>query len=150
MRRLLTTSLCILSLSLIAPVTASASDDQLCKTYGKIGGAMTDFMLPLTVRELVNMMSGKDPAKMSEMTQAFIGSLDGDDFTAIGSLSTADQGIFGEAAGQVAMGLLLSGQATTGDDVTRQMVSSCSRIGARNIIANQRRATAATEANMGQ
>lgn len=151
MRRLLSTSLCVLSLSLIAPFTASANDNEnLCPVYGKFGGATADFMLPLKVQDLVDMISGKNDDLAQSLGLSIIGTMSANEIAAFTTLPNSEAELLGGAAGMVAIELLMSGQATSGADVRRAMERSCNQVGIRAILANQKLSDDATQANMGK
>jgi hypothetical protein len=140
------------SMALIFVSTTASADenDTLCSMYSKTGGAMSEFMLPLTVQDFINMINGSDQGLMNDMVKAMTDAWSGSDMVALSKLNTEDAEIIGEAAGQVAIELLMTGQASTKTEVTQFMNKSCMTVGAKNIIRNQRKSRAATAAIMGQ
>lgn len=139
-----------LCLSFSTPVFAAESDNATsCKMYSKIAGTMVDFMLPLTMQDFVNMMNGKDPKLLGQMTSGLLSGLDAEDVSTMISLGS-DAEIAGQAAGDVAMRMLMSGQATSSSQVQRAMKSNCEEIGFDQIIANQKRANRATAGNFSE
>ena len=149
MKKLLT-SLVGATCALAMSSNAYANDDALCSLYSKTGGATVEFMLPLTMQQFVDMMAGKEPALMNQMTMKLLGEFNSDDLAALATVNQQDAEVIGEAAGMVAVELLMSGQATTKSDIVSVMNSGCNAIGAQTIINNQKAARNATQANMGQ
>ncbi len=148
--RLAAITLALFSLSFASPVYASDNADKAnCEVYSKIGGVMVEFMLPLTMQEFVDMMTGKEPKLMEDMTSALIKGLDGDSLSTM--LRLGDESHFvGEAAGEVGVGLLMEGRASSAADVRRIMMNDCQEIGFRRIIDNQKAASALTSRNIVQ
>lgn len=135
----------------LLPSTAYAVDDvKTCKIYGKIGGAITDFMLPLTMQDLVNILTGKDPKLATEMTSVIIYALDKAEYVVMGDIGEEKAGLMGEAAGQVAIELLMSGRASSGAEIVTIMEDTCLSVGFDAIVDNQRDARASLSKNMGQ
>lgn len=135
-----------LCLSFSTPAFA-ADNEKSCKMYSKIAGTMVDFMLPLTMQDFVNMMNGKDPKLLGQMTSGLLAGLDADDISTMVSLGSEAE-IAGQAAGDVAMRMLMSGQATSSSEVQRIMRADCEDIGFNQIIANQKKANRATAGNL--
>jgi len=139
-----------LCLSFSTPAFAADTDNEAsCKMYSKIAGTMVDFMLPLTMQDFVNMMNGKDPKLLGEMTSGLLSGLDADDIATMVSLGS-DAQIAGQAAGDVAMRMLMSGQATSSSEVQSAMRANCNEIGFDKIVANQKRANRATAGNFSE
>jgi len=136
------------ALSFSSPTFAADVDDAAgCKMYGQIAGVMVDFMLPLTMQDFVNMMSGKDPETLAKMSSGLISGLDGDDIKTMMALG-GDAQIAGQAAGDVAVKTLMSGEATSSSEVKSIMESHCNEIGFDQILANQKRANQASAGNI--
>ena len=149
--RKITTSMLGLAAVLTLATPASATDsDALCSLYSKTGGSVVEFMLPLTMQQFVDMMAGKNPGLMNQMTQALVSEFDEADLIALASVDQQKAQVIGEAAGQVAIELLMSGQATSKAEIVNAMSTSCKAVGPDVIIANQMRANAAVDANMGK
>ncbi len=137
-----------LLLAISFQVSASeVESDVRCQLYSKLGGSMVEFMLPLTMQDLVNMMSGKDPDLMMDMTTGLLSGLDGNDLGVMMKLPGQDAEIAGQAAGDVAMKVLMSGQATSAAEVRTIMKSTCETIGFDTMVANQKSANLATAGN---
>ncbi|WP_017930203.1 hypothetical protein [Robiginitomaculum antarcticum] len=135
----------------VLPATASAAGDATtCKIYGKIGGAITDFMLPLTMQDLVNILTDKDPVLSTKMTTVIVEALDTNDIVSLTELGDEAAGLMGEAAGQVAIELLMSGQASSGAEIVSIMDSTCQSVGFEGIISNQRDARNSLSKIMGE
>ena len=135
------------ALLLSSPASAANIENEAgCQMYSKFGSSMVDFMLPLTVQEFVNMMNGKDPEAFVAMSTSFLSKLDGNDIKTMVALGN-DAEAAGQAAGEVAMQMLISGQATSSSEVKTIMESHCNKIGFSQIVANQKKAIQATADN---
>ena len=151
MMRIVKTGLVGLAMAIMISAPAMADDGEgYCTLYSAAGGAMVDFMLPLTVQELVNMMSGQDEKLINEMGAAMISGMSPTEIMSLATLDPAKAEIMGQAAGETAMQLLMSGQVTNKAEVKSFLSSTCSSLGAETIMANQRKSIAATNANMGK
>jgi hypothetical protein len=148
MNRILATALLGLSFSfaLSAPVQAS-DDDAKCGLYARIGGTMSDFMMPLTVKDFVDIMAGKNDALMGELTASLLTGLGSDHLATMISLQGDESAVLGEAAGTVMMELLMTGQATSSEEVEQLMNKTCNAIGVETLMQNQRKAAAANSQN---
>ena len=142
----------LLALTLTAPATFSAAEegDMRCSLYGSIGGSMGKFMLPLTMQDFVNIMTGKDPALLNELSNSLLASVNRQELAALGKMPEKDRELFSESAGQAAIENLMSARATSSEELKSLMTSACKSVGAQGIIDNQRRANALTEANLGR
>lgn len=139
-----------LTLAVATAMPAAANDAAMCKTYGKFGGAMVDFMLPLTMQNFVDMMTGQKPELLSEMTQSLLTYLDGTDLYNMAQMDGDESDLLGEAAGGVAIELLMSGRATNDQEVITLMEYACLKVGIDAIIDNQRIANKAEAQNLGE
>jgi hypothetical protein len=136
------------ALSLASPAYAAEVEDAAaCKMYSQFAATMVDFMLPLTLQDFVNMMSGKDPEALAEMSSGLITQLDQGDIKTMLALGDEAQ-IAGQAAGEVAMQILMTGQATSSSEVKNIMDSHCIEIGFDQILANQKTANRASAGNI--
>ena len=135
------------ALSLSSPAYAADIEDAAgCQMYSKFGSSMVDFMLPLTMQEFVNMMTGKDPEASAAMSTSFLSKLDGNDIKTMVALGD-DATIAGQAAGEVAMQMLITGKATSSSEVKTIMESHCNKISFDQIVSNQKRANQAAAGN---
>jgi len=134
----------------MASTAYAGEDDALCNLYSKSGGAMVEFMLPLTLQQFVDMTTGKDTALMNRMSASLLKEFEPAELIALSTVGEGKAGLIGEAAGHVAVELLMSGQATTKSGIVNIMSSNCHAIGPETIIANQLKSRAATSANMGK
>ena len=139
------------AISATLPFAAAAhADDAKCEVYSKIGNSMVTFMLPLTMQDFINITTGKDPKLSTEMTQKLIESMDSTDYTAMSEMGMGDAELMGEAAGQIAVQLLISGQASSAREVKAAMKDSCMSVGFDAILNNQRKSRANINASLGQ
>jgi len=135
------------ALTLAIPAQAA---DNTCGVYSELGGSMVDFMLPMTLQQVVDLTSGKNDALAEQMGMKMISNLSEDEIMTLGTMNETDAGLISEAAGMVAIELLMTGQATTSAEIRNYMLLTCNQVGASQIIANQSKMRAATAANMGQ
>ena len=63
------------------------------------------------------------------------------------SLQGDESAVLGEAAGTVMMELLMTGQATSSEEVEQLMNKTCNAIGVETLMQNQRKAAAANSQN---
>lgn len=146
MKRILIAAAAV-SFSFSSPAFAAEVDnDASCKMYSKFAGSMVDSMLPLKMQDFVNMMSGKDPELAQKMTAGLMSKLDGNDIMTMVALGD-DATIAGQAAGEVAMATLMSGKATSSEEVRSIMLNDCKKIGFAQILSNQKKAIAASSGN---
>lgn len=146
-RSISTAALCLVTLF---PFSAAAEDDIRCSLYGSIGGSLAEFMLPLTMQDFINMMTGEDPDLMHELSSSLLKSVNGLELAAFTKMPDKDAEIFSESAGQTAIQHLMSATASSSEDLKALMESSCNSVGADRIIRNQKRAKRLTEANLGE
>lgn len=137
-------------LGLMSTPAQAATSEDTCALYARIGGTMSDFMMPLTVKNFVEMMSGKDNALMAEMTSSLITGIGPDHLATMMTLKGDESELIGQAAGTVMMELLMTGAATTPAEIETNMRQTCNSIGAKTLIANQRAAVAAQSRNVGK
>lgn len=143
--------LAALLLSFLQTPAGQAADERVtCSFYSKVGSSVIGFVLPLTVQDMVDMMAGKNPKLMLEMTIVMMGAMGAEEFQQLMMLNADDAEMLGQSAGEVAFQLLMTGQATSIADVETQLMSVCIRVGPDKIIENQRKANAATAANLPQ
>lgn len=139
-----------LSLLIVFPFSAAAEEDIRCSLYGSIGGSLAEFMLPLTLQDFVNMMTGEDPDLMNELSSSLLTSVNGLELAALSKMPDKDAELFSESAGQTAIQHLMSATASSSEDLKALMENSCNSVGADRIIRNQKRANRLTEANLGE
>ena len=80
------------------------------------------------------------------MSTSFLSKLDGNDIKTMVALGD-DATIAGQAAGEVAMQMLITGKATSSSEVKTIMESHCNKISFDQIVSNQKRANQAAAGN---
>lgn len=93
-------------------------------------------------------MAGKNPDLVATMTDTILRANTGAAIAAANKLTQDDGKLLGESAGQIAIQLLMSGQATNADDVRNTLNAACLQHSAAAIIANQRAARDALSKSM--
>jgi len=141
--------LALLPVSAQADDTASADDVAICTLYSKIGSSTVSFMLPLKMQDFVDMMTGKNPELMGTMSQSLLSGLDGNDIATM-TKHAEEAALIGEAAGSVGIQSLMSGQASSAEEVQTLMYRQCRAVGAQVIIDNQRQTSALAAQSLGQ
>ena len=132
---------------LLSTSSFALKNEETCNVYGSAGKLVSDFMLPLTVQELINMLTGKDNDLLKELTQTMTSGLSADELAAFASLGAEDSEVLGELAGQTAIQLLMQGQATSSNEVKAIMVNQCNQIGTANLISRMKQAKQALQGN---
>ena len=147
-KTLLTTTLILFGLG-SSPAFADENADR-CALYGGLGASFSDFMLPLTLQDLVNVIRGEDAALMTRLSTELIASLEASELATLMRIPADENAALSEASGMVAMNLLMTGAANSPASVKRTMVDTCLDVGAQTIIDNQRRSNAALDVSMGK
>lgn len=105
---------------------AEASQKQLvCSAYAKMGGAIADFILPLTFKQMLDMQHGRNGQLVEQLTQKLLGSLTGAEISALGSIKSQSRDNFMDSANQMTFSLLQSGKAGTTAEVISQLTEHC-------------------------
>ena len=138
----------VAALSATPAVAQTGNSDPLCTIYSKMGEVLVETMLPRTMQEFVDATTGKNPAIMNEFTDSILTRLTAEEMAVLAA-NEADAGLIGEASGQVAIQILMNGQASSARQVGMIMNEACVSVGSNTIIENQRRANAAVNQNMG-
>ncbi|WP_139167453.1 MULTISPECIES: hypothetical protein [Kordiimonas] len=144
MKKKLTTAGLVIGLaaSLTGPATQAADKQEVCSYYGNVGAAAIDFLMPLTFAEVVEMVSGKNKDLLERMSKAVERKGSADVKKAIRSMGDGSLELMGEAAGLHGFQLVMTGQATDGQEVFGMLASRCMEAGPDAIIEAQRRARA--------
>ena len=136
----LTAAACALSLSLtMAPEARADENTTLCNLYSNTAGGMAEFLLPLTVQQYVNMMSGKSPELVDQMTKSIMAQFSPDDLIALATIDPSKASIIGEAAGQDVIQIMMAGQGTSKAEIVSSMSSTCLSVGANMIVEEQKK-----------
>ncbi|MCF6292775.1 MAG: hypothetical protein L3J04_05210 [Robiginitomaculum sp.] len=118
--------------------TGKANDDQeLCGLYGNIGRGVAEFMLPLTLQQIINMNSGNEPELQKESETKAMTYVTANQLIAAVKLTEQEVAAFGESAGQNAVALLMEAKARSGMDIFDFLTNRCNRLGAQTVISNQ-------------
>ena len=126
-------------MSAIITVPAEAqTEDSVCGGYAAVGGVMASEMLDLTLRDLVGMMQNKRPDITAKLMSAMETRLTADEVAGITQLPGDEASLLGEAAGEHAMNVLMTGRASSADDVVTLMKQSCLTTGYKTVVGNQR------------
>lgn len=139
-----TTALIFGALLWVAPSTpASAQGNQdICSYYGNLGAAAIDFLMPLKFNQVVDMVSGKDKALLEEMSKRVESKGSAAVKQAVERMGKGSLELMGEAAGLHGFQLVMTGQATNGQEVFGILASQCMQAGPKEIVDAQRRARA--------
>lgn len=141
----LTAFACVLSLSM-APEARADENTTLCNLYTNTAGGMADFLLPLTVQQYVNMMAGKSPELVDQMTKSIMAQFSSEDLIALATVEADKAALLGEAAGQDVIQIMMSGQGTTKAEIVSAMSGTCQSVGPNMIIEEQKKMKASMQA----
>ncbi len=127
----------------LSGTSAEAADKQeVCSYYGNVGAAAVDFLMPLTFAEVVEMVSGKNKDLLERMADTVGRKGNADVKATIGRMGEGSLELMGEAAGLHGFQLVMTGQATNGEEVFGILASRCMEAGPDAVIEAQRRARA--------
>ena len=130
------------------PVSYANNDATLCNAYGKIGGYMVGSLLPKTMQDFVDMMTGKNPEMLEGITAGLMDDLSGKELLAVSKQDENRMGLMGESAGQVAIQMLMAGQVADKAETVSTLRNNCMSVGVDTIISNQAAANAAINASI--
>lgn len=142
MKKTLTGLLC-LSMTAFLP-TAQADETAVCGIYGTIGSVTTEVLMDRTFRDVLDMMQGRSNDITNAIGARMVSSFSSDQLAVMSTMTTEDSELIGGAAGTKGFNLLLSGRASSPDDVRVLLQDECMRIGIETIKNNQRQAAAAS------
>ncbi|HEY4546683.1 MAG TPA: hypothetical protein VIG90_09695 [Pedomonas sp.] len=116
-----------LSLAGTAPAAAAEGGQKqlICSAYGKMGGAVADFILPLTFKQMLDMQHGRNNQLVVQLTQKLLGGLTGAEIQALGSIKAESRDDFINSVNQMALNLLQSGKAGNTAEVATQLAEHC-------------------------
>ena len=130
-----------LAATFLLPSQGARADEneEICAYYGNVGAATVEFLLPLSFRQVVKLIAGKDDTlaksldgRLQRLQSARIKAM-------LDKIGPDAIGLLGESAGFQAFQMAVSGRATEGGQVFMAMTNACQQMGAETIIANQRK-----------
>lgn len=126
-----------ISLGVTAPATAQ-SDTQVCQAFGNFGGIVTDYILPLSVKDFASMNAGKNQS----LAQGIVAKIDREltqaDKQALTQIGDENAALLEEAAADFAMDLTLTAQVQDRHAAANIMRQECLRTTPRRIVEIQR------------
>ncbi|TNE66909.1 MAG: hypothetical protein EP335_02550 [Alphaproteobacteria bacterium] len=129
----------VASATVLCTLPARADDnDDLCSYYGNIGASAVDFLMPLTFRQVVDLVAGKDEALAKKLNERLQSRANSRVVAILGRMGDDAAGLLGESAGYQAFQMAIGGQATKGSEIFAAMNNACLELGADTIIENQR------------
>lgn len=135
----------VLGLALLGSSPASAGqDDKICGFYANMGQAVAEYVLPMTVKEMVEMVQGKNAKAEDEMATKILGLVTPEQLVAAGKLPEDDLSVLGEDAGENGMLVLMNAQASTGAEVNQVLYGHCIAGGYAKLIADRRKSNEMT------
>ncbi|WP_026168231.1 hypothetical protein [Kordiimonas gwangyangensis] len=138
---LLTASLLTTATIFPSSATADAEDDkEICLYYGNVGAAAVEFLLPLKLQQVVDLISGRDEALLEKMNKTVEGVGNVRVKTAMKKIGDDAAEHLGASAGFLSFQLVMTGQATTPQEVFSVLYRGCSETGPERIVENQRKA----------
>ncbi len=123
------------------PSAADAEDTkEICLYYGNVGAAAVDFLLPLKLQQVVDLISGRDEALLEKMNKTVEGVGNVQVKEAMKKIGEDAAEHLGASAGFLSFQLVMTGQATTPQEVFSVLYRSCTETGPERIVENQRKA----------
>ncbi len=136
----ITAAIAIYSCATFDNAVAADDNKEVCLFYGNVGAAAVDFILPLKVQQVVDMISGKDTALVEKMQKSVEGIGNANAKAAMKAMGDDAAEHLGASAGFLAFQLVMTGQATSAQEVFSVLYKSCMDTGASKIVENQRAA----------
>jgi hypothetical protein len=100
----------------------------------------------MTIQEMVDMNSGKDPDKQKELGSQLLSFVSANQLLAAGKLDETEVGALSESAGTQGITMLMQSRATSANEVFDILNQYCLQVGAKTIISNQIKANQLTSA----
>lgn len=120
---------------------ADANEDkEICLYYGNVGAVAVDFLLPLKLQQVVDLISGRDEVLMQKMNKTIEGVGNVQVKASMKKLGDDAAEHLGSSAGFLSFQLIMTGQATTPQEVFSVLYRSCTETGPGRIVENQRKA----------
>jgi hypothetical protein len=116
------------------------SNVPICSAYGKVGQIMSEFLLPITVRDLIKFINGSSPEMQQEIAVKFVSSMSEKEVAAINQMSEENRTLLFEMAGVQTIEALIQGQAATPKSVGDQLYQQCITEGTDALIERMRQA----------
>ena len=140
-KRLLFTSLTtLLALTATGSVAAqsSTSNPAACPAFANIGGIISSHILPMSVKDFAAMNSGKDASLIEAAISKLNREMSASDKLALEALGPQNRSLFEEAAVNLAIEVVLSGEGPSPSQVANIMRQDCQSFGANEIINFQK------------
>ncbi|NNE59042.1 MAG: hypothetical protein HKN36_13125 [Hellea sp.] len=129
--------------ALALAVPAQAQQDASCNVYSEVGGAMADFMLPLSLKQVSDLLAGRDQVLASQMGESIVQKMPPSVLETYANMPQEDAAILGEAAGLLAIDLIVSGRTSDGAEIRNFLTLGCNQAGSAQIIASYKQMMAA-------
>jgi len=120
------------------PVKADDNED-ICSYYGNVGATTVDFLMPLSFRQVVKLIAGRDANMAKKLDERLQGLKNPRIKAMLDKLGPDAASLLGESAGFQAFQMAVTGRATEGGQVFMAMTNACQQTGAKTIIENQRK-----------
>ena len=130
----------LLSLTAVESVTAqsSTSNPAACQAFANIGGVISSHILPMSVKDFAAMNSGRDTSLIEAAVSKLNREMNASDKRALEALGTQNKSLFEEAAVNLAIEIVLSGEGPSPSQVANIMRQDCQSFGANEIINYQK------------
>lgn len=126
-----------ISFGATAPASAQ-SDTQVCQAFGNFGGIVTDYILPLSVKDFASMNSGQNQSLIQGIMTKIDRELNQADKQAFNQVGDESAALLEEAAADFAIDLTLSGQVHDRQSAVNIMRQECLTTTPRRIVEIQR------------
>ena len=130
----------LLSVSVTGSVSAqtSGTNPAACNAFASVGAVISNYILPMSVKDFAAMNSGKNTALIDGAIAKLDSDLSPSDKGALEALGVENRGLFEEAAVNLAIDVVLSGEASSAAAVANIMRQECQSFGAGKIIEFQK------------
>lgn len=135
----------VLGLALLWSSPARAEqDDKVCGFYASVGQAVAEYVLPMTVKQMIEMVQGKNAMAEEEMATKILSHVTPAQLQAAGKLSEDKLTLLSEDAGENGLLVLMNAQASTSQQVNQVLYTHCASQGHEQLIANRIKANSLT------
>lgn len=100
-------------------------NDKICGAYGKVGQVMSEFILPITMENLMRFVNGVSPEMTQEIATKLASSLTEQELLAISQMSEEKRKLLFETAGSQTVKTLIEEQETTPEALGEILYQQC-------------------------
>ena len=119
----------IIAASVFMTPAAASANDQLCNIYGHVGQSVANYILPMTMQELVEMLTGQNPEAMGGFARSMSSGLSDEQLGILATVNPQDIELLSTLSGQTAMQMLMSGQVADTSRLGAILEQQCNQAG---------------------